>query len=330
MAYVPVNYDNIRYKPEPLERFAREAFLNAGLSPEHARELAGYLIATDLRGVLSHGTRQTPGYVQAFQSERYNPRPVIKILREAGATIQLDGDGGIGHLLAAHVMRSALPIARANGIALAIGVNCGHTGSIGNWTRIATRAGMIALFTSTAVSPTRLDPGRIITHVFGDYPFSMGFPAPPGEPPVVIDMGTLLDRPENQEKIAEISGLPLIKGLALQIIAMMLTMPLAVCHQNPAPSFEGATSSFTAIVIDPAFLGHGNAYHNELSRLRTGLRNMNPMPGFSRAVLPGDLEAEREVDFAANGIPLDPDHIEALSALAEQLGIPACWRESMG
>ena len=60
MAYVSVNYENERYMPEPLRRFATEAFAQAGLPPEDAAELAGYLVATDLRGVLSHGTHNVP------------------------------------------------------------------------------------------------------------------------------------------------------------------------------------------------------------------------------------------------------------------------------
>ena len=68
MAYVPVDYDNKRYMPEPLRRFTTEVFEKAGMSSDHAAELAGYLVATDLRGVLSHGTGSAAGYANSFQS----------------------------------------------------------------------------------------------------------------------------------------------------------------------------------------------------------------------------------------------------------------------
>ena len=75
MAYVPVNYDNKRYMPEPLRRFTTEVFGKAGISAADAAELAGYLVDTDLRGVLSHGTDAAAGYAHSFQSAHYNPQP---------------------------------------------------------------------------------------------------------------------------------------------------------------------------------------------------------------------------------------------------------------
>jgi ureidoglycolate dehydrogenase (NAD+) len=322
MAYVPVNYDNPRYMPEPLRRFAQEAFERAGMAAVHAEELAGYLIATDLRGVLSHGTRSVPGYVQAFRTRHYNPAPVIRVAREAGAAMQFEGDGSVGHLVAARAMRGAVTRARQYGIGMATAVRCGHTGSIGNWTRIATGERMVGLFTSTAISLANFTAPRLITDAMGDPPFSMGFP---GQPPVVIDMGTLLDRLENQEKIAAVSTLPLIKGMALQTISLMMTMPFAAMQPRPAEPYPGAICSLIAIAIDPAFFGPADAFFAEVRRLQESIQAMLPMPGLRRTVFPGEIEAEREADFRVNGVPLDPAHIEALDALGKELQIPPYW-----
>ena len=322
MAYVPVNYDNTRYQVEPLRRFGREAFEQAGMPSALAEELAGYLVATDLRGVLSHGTRSIPGYVPAFQSRHYNPAPVIKITREAGSVVQLDGDGAIGHLVAARAVRGAVTKARQNGIGMATAVRCGHTGSIGNWTRIGTDSGMISVVYSTAVSLPHYTHQQTVINANGDPPYSVGFP---GSPPVVIDMGTLLDKPEYQDRIAEISRLPLIKGVALQTINLMMTMPLTAMQATPAEPYPGAFCSLTTIAIDPGFFGPVASFHDEIERLRQGMHTMEPLPGLSRTVLPGELESEREIDFQTNGVPLDPSHIEALARLADEMGIPKYW-----
>ncbi|MBT4098644.1 MAG: hypothetical protein HOE86_13415, partial [Gemmatimonadetes bacterium] len=302
MAYVSVNYENKRYMPEPLRRFATESFEQAGLPAEAAAELAGYLVATDLRGVLSHGTYNVPDYVDYFQSHRYNPKPQIRVVHEAGATIQYDGDGGIGYFCSARSVEAAVDKARQFGVGLAFGRNCGHTGSIGNWTRIATSAGMICLFTSTAVSPSDLVTPQTVTSALMDHPFSMGFPAAPGQPTVVIDMGTLLAPPAVQEQLALVSTLPLIKGLALQTISHMVTLPIAAMQPADPGPFSGATCSLIAVVIDPSFLGSVDDYHTEGQRIADGMGQMHPMPGLDRVVLPGQLEAEREVDFRQNGI----------------------------
>lgn len=324
MAIIPVDYTNPRYDASALRRFTSEALRKCGLPEAHAKEMAGYLVATDLRGVLSHGTRQLTGYVRTFQSGRYNARPNIRIHREAGAVVQWNGDGGIGHLVSARAVRSAVSRARSTGISLVTATHCGHTGSVGNWTRIATGSGMICLYYSTPMSPLPFDPPQPVIVALNNPPVSFGFPAAAGEPPVLIDMGTHLELPEVQEKIADISVLPLIKGLAYQVTSVMLTWP--VDAQSPIERrFPGATSSLTAFVLDPAFLGDAADYTRTVSELRRKIHAMQPLPGLDRPLLPGEIEAEREADFSRNGIPLDDTHIMALRELAGELDLPCYW-----
>ncbi len=325
MAYVPVDYEHSRYSAEALTRFSTEVFEKAGLTEEHARELAGYLVATDLRGVLSHGTSGVPGYAASFRDGNFNPKPAISVSRDTGATVQLDGNGSIGHLLSARTMHAAVEKAAQFGVGMGFGRYCGHTGSIGNWTRIATDAGMIGLFTSTAVAPSDFETVQTVTNVFRDYPISVGFPAASGQPPLVVDVGTLLAPLKIQEEIAEITTLPLIKGFALQTISLMLTMPIAAQAPVTPDPFPAATCSLIALVLNPAVLGEQDAYEIEGQRIREALHKMEPMPGFDRVLLPGELEAERESDFIANGIPLSPDHIKRLAEAGRMFGVPLYW-----
>ncbi|MXX02814.1 MAG: Ldh family oxidoreductase [Gemmatimonadetes bacterium] len=324
MAIIPVDYTNPRYGAKALRRFAQEALRKAGLSEAHAKEMADYLTATDLRGVLSHGTRQLPGYVRSFQSGRCNPRPNIRIYREAGAVVQWDGDGGMGHLVSARAIRSAVSRARSAGICLVTATHCGHTGSVGNWTRIATGAGMICLYYSTPMSPLPFDRPQPVAQALNNPPVSFGFPSAEGEPPVLIDMGTHLELPDVMQKVAEISVLPLIKGLAYQVTSVMMTWPVDV--QSPVERrFPGATSSLTAVVLDTAFIGDPSDYTRTVADLRQKVHAMQPLPGLDRALLPGEIEAEREVDFSERGIPLDDAHIQSLQELGDDLGVPYYW-----
>ncbi|MDE2727747.1 MAG: Ldh family oxidoreductase [Gemmatimonadota bacterium] len=324
MAIIPVDYTNPRYDAKALRRFAQEALRKAGLSEAHGKEMADYLTATDLRGVLSHGTRQLPGYVRSFQSGRCNPRPKIRIYREAGAVVQWDGDGGMGHLVSARAIRSAVSRARSAGICLVTATHCGHTGSVGNWTRIATGAGMICLYYSTPMSPLPFDRPQPVAEALNNPPVSFGFPSAEGEPPVLIDMGTHLELPDVMQKVAEISVLPLIKGLAYQVTSVMMTWPVDV--QSPVERrLPGATSSLTAVVLDPAFIGDPSDYTRTVADLRQKVHAMEPLPGLDRALLPGEIEAEREADFVVRGIPLDDAHIQSLRELGDDLGVPRYW-----
>ena len=324
MAIIPVDYSNPRYDVTSLHRFTIEVLQKTGLSYAHASEMANYLTATDLRGVLSHGTRQLSGYVRSFQARKYNARPNIRIHREAGAVVQWDGDGGIGHLVSARAIRSAVSRARSMGICLATATHCGHTGSVGNWTRIATASGMICLYYSTPMSPLPFDRPQPVVEALNNPPVSFGFPAAKGQPPVLIDMGTHLELPDVQEKIAAISVLPLIKGLAYQVTSVMLTWP--VDAQSPIRQiYPGATSSLTAVVLDPAFIGEPSDYTQAVTKLRNNIHAMQPLPGLGRSTLPGEIEAEREADFSRNGIPLEGAHIQSLRELGEELNVPCYW-----
>lgn len=324
MAIIPVDYTNPRYDAKALHRFADEALRKAGLSDAHATELADYLTATDLRGVLSHGTRQLTGYVRSFQSGRYNPTPNIRIYREAGAVVQWDGDGGIGHLVSARAIRSAVSRARTTGICLVTATHCGHTGSVGNWTRIATGEGMICLYYSTPMSRLPFDRPQPVVEALNNPPVSFGFPPAEGEPPVLIDMGVHLELPDVQREIAEISVLPLIKGLAYQVVSVMMTWPVDALSTVEV-RFPGATSSLTAVVLDPAFIGDPSDYTRTVADLRQKVHAMQPLPGLDRALLPGEIEAERETDFGVHGIPLDDAHVQSLRELGDDLGVPCYW-----
>lgn len=324
MAIIPVDYSNPRYDAKTLHRFTAETLGKAGLSEAHATEMADYLTATDLRGVLSHGTRQLPGYVRSFQAGRCNPRPNIRIYRESAAVVQWDGDGGMGHLASARAIRSAVSRARTAGICLVTATHCGHTGSVGNWTRIATGAGMICLYYSTPMSPLPFDRPEPVVQALNNPPVSFGFPAAEGEPPVLIDMGTHLELPEVQQKIAEISVLPLIKGLAYQVTSVMMTLP--VDAQSPVERrFPEATSSLTAVVLDPAFIGDASDYTRTVTGLQENIHAMHPLPGLDRSLLAGELEAERDADFSRDGIPLDSIHIQSLRELGDELDVPRYW-----
>ena len=183
---------------------------------------------------------------------------------------------------------------------------------------------MICLYYSTPMSPLPFDRPQPVVEALNNPPVSFGFPAAEGEPPVLIDMGTHLERTDVQEKIADISVLPLIKGLAYQITSVMLTWP--VDAQSPVDrSFPGATSSLTAIVLDPAFLGDPSDYTGTVTELRQKTHAMQPLPGLDRTLLPGEIEAEREADFRRNGIPLDDTHIQSLQELAGELDVPCYW-----
>ena len=77
--------NRIRVAPEPLRATSAAIFRELGLTDDHAADAADVLVATDLRGIESHGVNMLRGYLQQFRDGLLNPRPDWRIVREAPA-----------------------------------------------------------------------------------------------------------------------------------------------------------------------------------------------------------------------------------------------------
>ena len=78
--------------------FVKSAFLKAGFDDDQAQIMAQTLVAGDLRGVFSHGSQLTTGYVSRFLDGELNPRPQIRVVRESPTSVKVNGDGGLVYL----------------------------------------------------------------------------------------------------------------------------------------------------------------------------------------------------------------------------------------
>jgi LDH2 family malate/lactate/ureidoglycolate dehydrogenase len=52
---------------------------------------------------------------------------------------------------------------------------------------------------------------------------------------------------------------------------------------------------------------------------------LRPLPGFDRSYLPGGVEAARERLYRQQGIPVGPEHQQALEEIANELGLRPPW-----
>jgi len=116
MNVVPKEF--IRVIPDVMREFISEAFQKAGTSEADAAHIARLLVLTDLRGVFSHGTQQTPGYVGMMLDGKVNPRPNVRCIDESPTTAVYDGDGGMGHFAAYHAAQAAVEKSQRDGVGL--------------------------------------------------------------------------------------------------------------------------------------------------------------------------------------------------------------------
>ena len=87
-----------------LTEFSTQMFQVAGLSDPDAATAAAVLINADLRGVWSHGVIRLPMYVQRLQNKVANSKPNIQTQQVAHSALSVDGDHGLGLVVAPGAM----------------------------------------------------------------------------------------------------------------------------------------------------------------------------------------------------------------------------------
>jgi LDH2 family malate/lactate/ureidoglycolate dehydrogenase len=170
-----------------LRSFTENVFLAMGCSNEHAKLAADVLLLSDLRGIDSHGVARLTGYVRLWEKERINPKPNIQIVHETPTTATIDGDSGLGLVVAPFAMQVVIKKAELYGSGWVSIRNSNHFGIAGYHALMAVEKDMIG-FAMTNASPL-VAPTFSTDRMLGTNPMCYAFPA--GKyPPVIVDMAT--------------------------------------------------------------------------------------------------------------------------------------------
>ena len=174
--------------PEPNVRaFTENIFLAMGCPEQDAHQAADVLIKSDLRGIDSHGVARLAGYVRLWDKKRINANPSIRVVHETASTATVDGDAGLGLVVAPFAMRIALEKAENCGSGWVSVRNSNHFGIAAYHALLAVEKDMIGMAMTNA-SPL-VAPTFSKERMLGTNPICYGFPA--GKyPPVIIDMAT--------------------------------------------------------------------------------------------------------------------------------------------
>ena len=135
-----------------LRVFTQNIFQAMGCSREHASLAADVLLLADLRGIDSHGVARLTGYVRLWEKQRINATPNIKIVHETPTTATVDGDGGLGLVVAPFAMQIAIDKAEKYGSGWVSVRNSNHFGIAGYHGLMAVKKDMIG-FAMTNASP---------------------------------------------------------------------------------------------------------------------------------------------------------------------------------
>ena len=170
-----------------LRAFTENVFTKMGCSAAHATLAADVLLKSDLRGIDSHGVARLTGYVRLWEKGRINTKPTIKIVHETPTTATVDGDAGLGLVVAPFAMDLAIAKAEKYGSGWVAVKNSNHFGIAGYHALKAVEKDMIGI-SMTNASPL-VAPTFTTERLLGTNPMCYAFPA--GKyPPVVVDMAT--------------------------------------------------------------------------------------------------------------------------------------------
>lgn len=167
--------------------FSREVFLHMGCPPQDATLAAEVLLSADLRGVDSHGVARLSGYVRLWEAGRINPTPNIRVVHETPSTATVDGDGGLGLVVAPRAMAIAQQKAAQVGSGWVSVKNSNHFGIAGYHAMMALDSDMIGIAMTNA-SPL-VAPTFSTDRMLGTNPIAVAVPTQ-HQPPFVADLAT--------------------------------------------------------------------------------------------------------------------------------------------
>lgn len=306
------------------------ALLRAGVPDGHVPLQVDLLLEAELRGRPSHGLLRLPRIIERIRNGVADPRTSGRHEWQSDALLRVDGDRGLGPVVACAAIDALMERAETTGLALAAISNNNHLGMLAFYAeRVADRGAMlIALSTSEAL--VHAWGGR--RAVLGTNPVAIGVPAAPR--PFVLDMATsLVSMGRIHDHALRDEAIP--PNWAVDAAGDPTTDAKAAVCGSLAPfgeakgyalglAFEVLVASLTASALggnvrgtldateicnkgDVFIIVRSTQMENMLTRIGAFLdeiRSDSPAQGFSRVSVPGDRSLSVRAERLRNGIPV--------------------------
>ncbi len=205
-----------------MEQFMVDVFTGVGVPLEDAKVCAEVLITSDKRGIDSHGVnRLKPMYYNRIKQGIQQPVTKFEVVREGPTTAVVDGNTGMGHLIAKKAMQMAIDKAKKFGTAMVVAKNSTHFGIAGYYAMMAADAGMIGI-TGTNARPS-VSPTYGYEPMMGTNPLTIAMPTDEDFPFVLDPATSIIQR--GKVEVAARTGTPIAEGLVIGPDGNFLTDP---------------------------------------------------------------------------------------------------------
>jgi uncharacterized oxidoreductase len=343
-----------RHSPKSLTDFACALLLAGGAIPREAQRVAEALVDANLRGFESHGVMRIPSYIDRLADGSVLPGAQLKILKESPTHLAADGQWGFGQVLAQELTQRLCAKAKSHGHAIGTLNSAGHIGRLGEYCEMAAREGLVSLImVNTHGSGRRVAPPGGKSPRLGTNPLALG--APHQDTPLILDFSTsvtaegkvrvkrisgekcpdgwLLDsegRPTNDPNslygtppgsILPMGGVQAYKGFGLALLVDIFAGAISGANCAREKPVTQIGNAVFMMVLDPAFFGGADHFREEVELLIETIRATPRIDGVAKITLPGDPERENLHRLSREGIEIDDENWEALTAVANKLGV---------
>lgn len=334
-----------------LESLAARIFGALGVPDGDARWVATLLVRANLRGHDSHGVIRIPQYVGSIRKGETNPRPTMQILRDTPTTAIIDGDLGLGQVVARRATEVALEKAGRHGLA-GVGVRrSNHIGRLADYAEMAAARGFVGLVWTNAPTAVSVVPYGGLGRRLSTNPLAVAVPGPNGGVAISVDMATSIVaegkvrvRRNRKEPLPEgwaidEEGRPVTdstgfygppragllpmgghKGTALGLIVEVMAGILGgegAIGDKPGPVHNG---TFLLLVEIERFLPLAD-FTRQVTDLVGWVKSSTPAPGVTEVMVPGEPEARMEARRGASGIPVEDETWRQIEGIAAELGV---------
>lgn len=341
-----------RYPPEQVRQLVSAIAAAAGLAPSDAALLAEALVETDIQGTSTHGVSRLNIYIRRIQKGLIAPRAELVVERRRAATLALDAGNGLGQVQAVKALEMLLPLARANGVAVATLRNSQHFGAQSYYCNRAAAQDMV-LFAATNCEPA-MSPEGACQPFFGTNPLAASFPTGKGFP-VKIDLATSIvargnivaaqkqgrpippgwaltvDGEPTADPNAALAGTVLTmaghKGYALALMVEVLSGVLSGAAIGPAIGSmykhldrKQDVGHFFCLLDIAAFLDV-DEFKRRMDHTIDEIKACRKRPGVQEILVPGERSSRRAQQNRREGIPLDEATHKELLLLCKELGV---------
>ncbi|MBV7483463.1 Ldh family oxidoreductase [Bordetella sp. BOR01] len=340
---------------QDLQLFAAAVYRQAGVPPADAELAADALVQADLWGHQSHGLLRLGWYYARLRSGAMKGRTHVLTATDAGAIAVLDGNDGVGPVVAQQATQEAVRRARLHGVGIVSVRNSNHFGTCMYFTRMGAQQDCAMLMMSNG--GPNMAPWGGLQKKIGTNPWSVAVPAG-RHAPMVMDIansgvarGKIYLADNRHEPIpphwaVDAQGNPTtdpkeaLKGFILPMaghkgyaIGVMVDVMSGVLSgsgfqdqvHGPYDPVNRSRAGHFIMALDIAAFQPVSEFHARMESYIASLRSVPVAVGHDKVYYPGEIEAEADQRHRGAGLLLPADTLAGLERVGQQAGVR--WRD---